>query len=413
MLAADIVPTIIIKSTAPLWVHHFPFVVRVGICTACSVAAFLVTGFGGTPTVRLLGVALGSVASGWGEVTFLAMSAFYPGKQVLTAWSSGTGIAGVAGSGWFLLLHTVLGVPAPLTLKLGAAWAGAFFLVYAALLPTPAQAHACVPASGKPPPGEREGGSASPLATSDHSPLLEEGQGGTRDGVPSLDLDTGSRQGGGGGYAPVAATPPAPHGDFQQAQQQQSPKDSTLPVVPRDALQSAASTRNMSLPQRLRVIAPLWVYMLPLFLVYAAEYVVQTGVNSALQFHGLSASQWYVIAGFCYQCGVFVSRSSGTVLPLKLLWPLPLLQVLTLGLFLVQGFTYFIPSPIVMGALTVWVGLLGGATCAFLHRSSPLQRATRHSLPPSSHRRCQRLPHDSRTSGPRGPRAVPGRCEHC
>jgi battenin len=41
--------------------------------------------------------------SGWGEVTFLAYSAFYD-KAVITYWSSGTGFAGIAGAGMLLLL---------------------------------------------------------------------------------------------------------------------------------------------------------------------------------------------------------------------------------------------------------------------------------------------------------------------
>lgn len=34
---------------------------------------------------------------GWGEATFLALSSFYE-QSTITAWSSGTGFAGIAGN---------------------------------------------------------------------------------------------------------------------------------------------------------------------------------------------------------------------------------------------------------------------------------------------------------------------------
>lgn len=53
----------------------------------------------------MLGVCFGSISSGIGEVTFLAMSSFYH-KNTISAWSSGTGGAGIVGSFSYLLLHT-------------------------------------------------------------------------------------------------------------------------------------------------------------------------------------------------------------------------------------------------------------------------------------------------------------------
>ena len=40
-------------------------------------------------------------AAGVGEASFLALSSFYkPSRKVLTAWSSGTGFAGIFGYAW-------------------------------------------------------------------------------------------------------------------------------------------------------------------------------------------------------------------------------------------------------------------------------------------------------------------------
>lgn len=116
MLAADIVPTLIIKFTAPFWTHLFPYPVRVTVCTLFAIASFYTVAMGGSVGVRLLGVVFASISSGarpplrvavaravasplrgvgWGEATFLALAAFYD-KSAITAWSSGTGFAGAS-----------------------------------------------------------------------------------------------------------------------------------------------------------------------------------------------------------------------------------------------------------------------------------------------------------------------------
>lgn len=53
----------------------------------------------------MVGVCVGSLSSGIGEITFLAMSSFYH-RNTISAWSSGTGAAGVVGSFSYLLLRS-------------------------------------------------------------------------------------------------------------------------------------------------------------------------------------------------------------------------------------------------------------------------------------------------------------------
>jgi battenin len=57
---------------------------------------------------RLFGIALASLSSGLGELTFLQMTTTLPtlasSRTALGAWSSGTGFAGIAGAGlWWVL----------------------------------------------------------------------------------------------------------------------------------------------------------------------------------------------------------------------------------------------------------------------------------------------------------------------
>lgn len=65
--------------------------------------------------MRLLGVMMASLSSGLGELTFLMLSSFYR-LQMVSAWSSGTGGAGLLGSLLFLVLTSWIGMTVPKTL---------------------------------------------------------------------------------------------------------------------------------------------------------------------------------------------------------------------------------------------------------------------------------------------------------
>ena len=65
--------------------------------------------------MRLVGVALASLSSGLGELTFLMLSSFYR-LQMVSAWSSGTGGAGLLGSLLFLALTSWAGLTLTRTL---------------------------------------------------------------------------------------------------------------------------------------------------------------------------------------------------------------------------------------------------------------------------------------------------------
>ncbi|KAJ3561515.1 hypothetical protein NPX13_g8918 [Xylaria arbuscula] len=78
-------------------------------------------------------------------------------------------------------------------------------------------------------------------------------------------------------------------------------------------------------------------YMLPLFLVYIAEYIINQGVSPTLLFPLASTPfnelrDFYPMYGFLYQLGVFVSRSSIAFLRIHHLYLLSLLQVGNLAL---------------------------------------------------------------------------------
>ncbi|KAI6781450.1 uncharacterized protein J7T54_001412 [Emericellopsis cladophorae] len=86
-------------------------------------------------------------------------------------------------------------------------------------------------------------------------------------------------------------------------------------------------------------------YMMPLFLVYVAEYTINQGVAPTLLFPVEESPfrefrGFYPFYGFLYQLGVFISRSST-----------PFIRILY----------FFIPSVYIVFVVIFWEGLLGGA----------------------------------------------------
>ena len=119
-----------------------------------------------------------------------------------------------------------------------------------------------------------------------------------------------------------------------------------------------------------RHVASLWRYTVPLVVVYFAEYVCQAGVWAAVGFpsptNPRDRDRFYKAANWCYQAGVFVSRSSGSVLQVSLpwLWAMPTLQAGLLAFF--ATIAAIGPSSPLYGwwllAPAVVVGLMGGGT---------------------------------------------------
>ncbi|XP_060537468.1 battenin [Cylas formicarius] len=102
ILLADILPALLVKFLAPF----IPFMVhvRVAACVIFAAAGFISVAFGQNITLALMGVVFTAFCSGLGEVTYLQYSSFYQ-RNVVSAWSSGTGGAGVIGALSYSLLQ--------------------------------------------------------------------------------------------------------------------------------------------------------------------------------------------------------------------------------------------------------------------------------------------------------------------
>ncbi|XP_028311002.1 battenin [Gouania willdenowi] len=119
----------------------------------------------------------------------------------------------------------------------------------------------------------------------------------------------------------------------------------------------------LTFTEKLLVLRGLLRFLLPLALVYFAEYFINQGLMELLFFPTFLMShaeqyRWYQTL---YQVGVLVSRSSLCCFKIRKIWLLCLLQVLN-AIFLLSAVAFqFLPSAWLVFALILYEGLLGGA----------------------------------------------------
>lgn len=114
--------------------------------------------------------------------------------------------------------------------------------------------------------------------------------------------------------------------------------------------------------ESLDLCRPLIKYMIPLFLVYFAEYFINQGLFELLYFKNSSFShedqyRWYNVI---YQLAVFISRSSIRWVQTKHLFIFPILQILNVFIALSQIYLGYMGTIWIAFILIFWEGLLGG-----------------------------------------------------
>ena len=105
--------------------------------------------------------------------------------------------------------------------------------------------------------------------------------------------------------------------------------------------------------------------MVPMLLVYIAEYVINQGVAPTLLFPLRESPfehfrSFYPTYNAIYQIGVFISRSSTPFYRIHNLYLPSLLQVVNLALLTLHAMFNFIPSVWLVFIIVFWEGLLGG-----------------------------------------------------
>lgn len=105
--------------------------------------------------------------------------------------------------------------------------------------------------------------------------------------------------------------------------------------------------------------------MLPLLLVYIAEYTINQGVAPTLLYplEDMPFANYrdaYPMYGTVYQIGVFISRSSTPFIRVHHLYLPSILQIVNLALLTAHAMFNFIPSIWIIFAIIFWEGILGG-----------------------------------------------------
>ena len=264
-------------------------------------------------TAKIAGIVLANISSGAGEVNFLALTHYY-GDFSLAAWGSGTGGAGLVGAGAYALATTTLRFSVQGTLLASAVVPLGMLLSFFALLPL------------------------GPLRAAKRGELEYRG-------IPQDENTVGE------GTSEHAGLLDQPSGMASSAYDYKQSR-----------LQRALSGLKIQLLRARSLVLP---YMLPLFLVYVAEYTINQGVAPTLLFP-LEQSPFkhfrafYPTYGAIYQLGVFISRSSLPFIRIKSLYTPTFLQVANLVALTAHALYPFIPTVYFVFALIFWEGLLGG-----------------------------------------------------
>lgn len=261
---------------------------------------------------KLAGIVLANISSGAGEVNFLSLTHFY-GHFSLAAWGSGTGGAGLIGAGVYTLATTTLGFSVRGTLLSSVLLSVVMLASYFVLLPL--------------------------------GPL-KSGRNGTKvyQQVETDDTEVPDHE-----FAGLLERPP---------------ERVVSPAYQHDGsvVKQVTSDLKGKLTRAKALVIP---YMVPLFLVYLAEYTINQGVSPTLLFP-LEESPFkhfrafYPTYGTIYQLGVFVSRSSLPFIRIRTLYVPTLLQVLNLIALTVHALWPFVPTVWFVFAIIFWEGLLGG-----------------------------------------------------
>mmetsp|Transcript_22330 Transcript_22330/g.36955 ORF Transcript_22330/g.36955 Transcript_22330/m.36955 type:complete len:448 (+) Transcript_22330:95-1438(+) len=325
-------PSLLVKLSAPYWFDRVSYRARMMVAAVLmSIAFMFVATFSSSHhsnfsvAMQLIGCAFASVQCGLGEASLLALAGKCDGgrtkKACLTAFSSGTGIAGIFGFLWKFVWNDALGLSLSSTLYLANILAVLYGGVYYKYL------------------WAINVGTAAPIHNGDDSADEQSIVKSNEELVP-VQEETADRD----------------YQDFLSSDESSGQQiDST----------NCARTEHMTTKQRLRAVLALWPYMIPLYVVYLAEYALQAGTWTAIGFpveDEDARARFYEYSNWMYQAGVFFSRSSGTLFtaPLSILWLMPGLQIINVAFFWwVAKYQVFYNFYLLIPAF--YVGLLGGA----------------------------------------------------
>ncbi|KAI0010101.1 Batten's disease protein Cln3 [Xylariaceae sp. FL0662B] len=337
VLLADVLPSFLTKLIAPYFIHNVPYWLRVLILVAASSLGMFMIAL--TPSDRSVGVKMGgvifaSLSSGAGELSFLSMTHFY-GHMSLAAWGSGTGAAGLVGAGLYVMLTDWIGFSVKNSLMTSAFLPVVMLVSFFFILP--------------------------------RAPLREHKMVKQYQDIPNRDLEQDDDN---GNEEPTV----------NAATSLLTPDSTGASVDHTTENRDAWSKLKSNIQQAKSLFIP---YMLPLLLVYVAEYTINQGVSPTLLFpleHTPFEEyrDFYPMYAFLYQLGVFISRSSIAFIRIRHLYFPSFLQVGNLVFLTLHSLLAFVPNVYIIFIIIFWEGLLGGAvyvnTFASIMENTPLSQ---------------------------------------
>ncbi|KAI4271429.1 MAG: hypothetical protein LQ337_006011 [Flavoplaca oasis] len=321
VLLADIVPSFVIKLCAPYFIHLVPYSFRILLFAAISSWGMLLIALappytdGGTITAKMAGVVLASLSSGIGELSFLGLTHYY-GPFSQAAWGSGTGAAGLIGAGYYSITTTSIGLSVKTTLLASSFLPLVMVMGFFLVLP--------------------------------RGPLQKTGCPQHRD--ENLDHEE-------------------EHGDILDREDRgllANPEErSTTSIRSSNPAMKSTTWQTRFIHDLRRSRGLIYPYILPLMLVYFAEYLINQSVAPTLLFPldktpFTEYRSFYPTYATIYQLGVFISRSSLPFIRIPYLYTMGALQCLNLLLLILQALYTIFPSIYVVFVLIFWVGVLGG-----------------------------------------------------
>ncbi|KAF0698702.1 Aste57867_10702 [Aphanomyces stellatus] len=261
---SEVLPSLLVQFSGPYWFQYVSYKWRIYLSGVLMALSFVtvVFGMGSSLALQLVGVAFNGMQQAIGESSLLAYASRFDNSRLcLTTWSSGTGVAGIAGFAWVTLFTSVADLQT--TLLLALIFPAIYVIVFALL-----------------------------LAPEIHRPV-----------------------------------------DDIELKKPESLLES--PVVDASTLLPSPELQPLGFKDGVRLTLSLWPYMVPLFIVYAAEYSSMAGTWAAIGFpldDAEARTHFYRNAGFAYQGGVFLARSSGTWIRLQR-WSIMALSLLQVALF--------------------------------------------------------------------------------
>ncbi|KAI5955827.1 BTN1 [Candida jiufengensis] len=307
VLLADVLPSFLFKFISPFIIHLISYKNRLYSLVGLSTIGMLIISLSSINMIwlKILGIMLASLSSGMGEVSFLQLTHYYSiNGNSINGWSSGTGAAGLLGSFLFMLMTNLIGIPVWIVLLIFAIMPSGFLIVYYYLLPKQNQEYHEI---------------------DDNNFIIE----GDQEEEINDEID--------------------------------------------NSLENKVSIEkiNQHLSNTFKKIQPLIIpFMIPLTTVYISEYVINQGISPTLLYPLDDLPHWlfssyrdiYVVYGFLYQLGVFISRSSITFgLRIKKLYLLSILQFINVVITIIQS-VYDKPFTKIwfLLILILYEGLLGG-----------------------------------------------------